>query len=123
MTGTLSQDEIIQMAREKYPTGICYEGCLTQNELCEMRKECDVRCNASGIIGSNTYYIMFKGKSAKRKMRCDTLTTRSQYLKSLREFEQFCHMQKQTPKKCAKCKYHILGIDCRDVWMVDLLEA
>lgn len=120
MLETQSYYSIIQKAKEKYPSGICYQGNLSQNELSEMQKECSVHFESSG--SSTTYYIMFKGKSAKKQMRCDTITTQSQYSRTVREFNQFCHSQKQTSKKCSQCKYHVRGIDCWDVWMFSMLE-
>lgn len=55
------KENLLHMAREKYPIYIQYKGRLTEQELDYLEKFCDVRCFSIYMDGSATYHIRYRG--------------------------------------------------------------
>lgn len=56
-------EEIIKVAKEKYPLGFFYTYHFKdEKEIEELEKYCDVKCFAPFMDGSATYHIRYKGE-------------------------------------------------------------
>lgn len=55
-------NNFVQMAKEKYPLSISYKGKLTEKELLELEKFCDIHCSSIFMDGSAIYTIKYKNK-------------------------------------------------------------
>lgn len=57
-------EEIIKLAKNKYPVSIPYKGRLTEEEITELEKECDVRCASVYMDGTGYYFIRYREVSS-----------------------------------------------------------
>ena len=53
----MNVDKIIECAKDKYPISIGYEGRITEEEMAQLEKECDVQCSSIYMNGTGYYYI------------------------------------------------------------------
>lgn len=56
----LLKENLLHMAREKYPISIQYKGRLSEQELEYLDKFCDVRCFSVFMDGSAVYNIRYR---------------------------------------------------------------
>ena len=56
--------ELIEKAKNKYPTSIYYMGQLSEEEITVLDKVCDVKCPSIYMDGSATYSIRYKGRAS-----------------------------------------------------------
>lgn len=56
--------KLIEQSKNKYPVSIPYNGKLTENDINELEKECDVRCASVYMDGTGYYFIRYRGKLA-----------------------------------------------------------
>ena len=56
--------ELIQQAKDKYPLSIYVKGKLSEEEIAEIEKVCDIRCPSVYMDGSAAYCIRYKGSEA-----------------------------------------------------------
>lgn len=52
--------ELIEKAKIKYPVSIPYKGKLTEEDITELERVCDVRCPSIYMDGSGYYYIRYR---------------------------------------------------------------
>lgn len=52
--------QIIELAKNKYPVSIPYKGRLTEEEITELEKECDVHCASVYMDGTGYYFIRYR---------------------------------------------------------------
>ena len=57
--------ELIQQAKEKYPLSIYIKGKLSEEELAEVEKVCDIYCHSVYMDGSAAYCIRYRGGDRK----------------------------------------------------------
>ena len=53
-------NEIINSARIKYPISVFYKGYISEEEMEELEKYCDVHCGSVYMDGSGCYSIRHK---------------------------------------------------------------
>ena len=56
----IAKENLAQLAKDKYPVSIPYKGKLTEEELHELEKTCDVHCPSVYMDGSAIYSIRYK---------------------------------------------------------------
>lgn len=54
------KENLLHIAKEKYPIAIQYKGRLSEQELDYLEKFCDVRCPSVYMDGSALYSIRYK---------------------------------------------------------------
>lgn len=52
--------EMINLAKIKYPVSVHYKGRLTEDDINELEKVCDVRCSSVYMDGSGAYSIRYR---------------------------------------------------------------
>ena len=52
--------ELIETAKNKFPVSINYVGQLSEDELEELERFCDIKCPAVYMNGKTTYVIRYK---------------------------------------------------------------
>ena len=52
--------ELIQQAKEKYPLSIYIKGKLSEKEIAELEKVCDIHCPSVYMDGSAAYCIRYR---------------------------------------------------------------
>lgn len=55
--------QLIKLAKRKYPVTIPYYGRLTEEEVTEIEKECDIRCPIVYMDGTGYYSILYREES------------------------------------------------------------
>lgn len=53
-------NQMIELAKNKYPVSIPYKGKLTEEDITELERVCDVRCPSIYMDGSGYYFIRFR---------------------------------------------------------------
>lgn len=51
--------KLIEQAKNKYPISIPYKGKLTEDDINELEKVCNVRCSSVYMDGSGYYFIQY----------------------------------------------------------------
>jgi hypothetical protein len=51
--------ELIDKAKRKYPVSIYYTGKLSEDEIIQLERVCDVKCPSVHMNGSATYSIRY----------------------------------------------------------------
>jgi hypothetical protein len=54
-------DQIIATAKAKYPSSVCVEGRLTEEERKKIETECRINTTSVHMDGNHTYYIRWEG--------------------------------------------------------------
>lgn len=55
-----SVTDIIQMAQSQYPVNLILRGWISEEEMEELDKVCDVSCPSIYMDGTATYYIRYR---------------------------------------------------------------
>lgn len=58
--GKMNVAEIIERAKKIHPIGVYYKGRITEEEMTELEKECDVQCSSVYMNGEGEYRIRYR---------------------------------------------------------------
>ncbi len=56
----IDKENLVHLAKEKYPVSIHYTGRLSEEEILNIEKTCDIHCPAVYMDGSATYSIRYR---------------------------------------------------------------
>lgn len=56
----LNIEDTIERAKEKYPVGVHFKGMITEEEMTELEKVCDVQCSYVYMNGEGEYRIVYR---------------------------------------------------------------
>lgn len=62
MKTSIKVKELIKQAKDKYPISAFYKGNLTEEEIIEIEKECEIHCFSVYMNGSGAYNIRYKNE-------------------------------------------------------------
>lgn len=63
----------IEQAKLKYPLSVQYKGRITESEMLELEKLCDVSCSSVYMDGSGYYTIRYRFERMKEGKKWDAL--------------------------------------------------
>ncbi len=56
----ITKENLVQLAKDKYPVSIHYTGRLSEEEVANIEKTCNIHCPSVYMDGSATYSIRYK---------------------------------------------------------------
>lgn len=53
-------EQLVELAKNKYPVSTSYKGRLTESDIEDIEKECDICCSSVYMDGTGYYFIRYR---------------------------------------------------------------